>query len=420
MSGMKTRTWVGAIALAALTILGVLIAAAGPDVVPAAGRGGDPSWLEGAYGDGFGIAGGDYILLERAALIAYAAVIACAAALPGRLLWAAMVGLIAAFTIAPPLLSLDVFSYISYARLDALAGLNPYEVARAALPSGDPAVPFVVDNRDVVSVYGPLFTILSLPLAQLGVGAAVYAVKAAVGLSVLATAWLVSRLAVLRGLDPRPAAALVALNPLVLVHVIGGGHNDALMALVLTMGLAGALTARELGGGIALAAAAAVKVSAAFVFPFALVEGLKRRRLLVGLLAGSIGLLALALALYGSAVDATLTVSRANQERGSSISVPSALADNLGLALADVRGIAIGLYAIAVAGLLVWTARGADWIRAAGWAGLGLLVASAYVTPWYVILALPLAAISRDRALVAASVVLTAFLLRQQLPGLGG
>lgn len=420
MSGMKTRTWVGAIALAALAILGMLMAAAGPDVVPAAGRGGDPSWLGGAYGEGFGIAGGDYIQLERAALIAYAAVIACAAALPGRLLWAAIVGLIVAFTIAPPLLSLDVFSYVSYARLDALAGLNPYEVAPEALPSSDPTVPFVADNRDVVSVYGPLFTILSLPLAQLGVGAAVYAVKAAIGLSVLATAWLVSRLAVLRGLDPRPAAALVALNPLVLVHVIGGGHNDALMALVLTIGLAGALTARELGGGIALAAAAAVKVSAAFVFPFALVEGLKRRRLLVGLLAGSIGLLALGLALYGPAVDATLTVSRANQERGSSISVPSALADNLGLALADVRGIAIGLYAIALAGLLVWAARGADWIRAAGWAGLGLLMASAYVTPWYVILALPLAAISRDRALVAASVALTAFLLRQQLPGLGG
>ena len=70
--------------------------------------------------------------------------------------------------------------------------------------------------------------------------------------------------------------------------------------------------------------------------------------------------------------------------------------------------------------LLAWVANGADWVRAAGWAALGLLVASNYVTPWYVILALPLAAIARDRALVVASVLFTAFLLRDQVPGLGG
>ena len=60
------------------------------------------------------------------------------------------------------------------------------------------------------------------------------------------------------------------------------------------------------------------------------------------------------------------------------------------------------LGALAIAGivwLLVATARGFDWVRAAGWAALAVLVATAYMAPWYVIWLLPVAAISRDRAL---------------------
>ncbi len=69
-----------------------------------------------------------------------------------------------------------------------------------------------------------------------------------------------------------------------------------------------------------------------------------------------------------------------------------------------------------------WCGRraAADWVRAAGWAGLGLLVASSYLPPWYVILPLPLVAIARDRALVACAVLVSAYLLRYQVPGLGG
>ena len=42
------------------------------------------------------------------------------------------------------------------------------------------------------------------------------------------------------------------------------------------------------------------------------------------------------------------------------------------------------------------------------------------MTPWYAIWALPLVAVARDRALAAASVGLTGFLLLNQVPGLGG
>jgi Glycosyltransferase family 87 len=417
---MTTRTWVGGIALAALAILGLAMAAAGPDVAPAAGLGDDPGWLRGAYGDGLGIAGGDYIQLERAALVAYAVVLVCASALPARVLWAAICGLLLAFAIAPPLLSLDVFSYLSYARLEALHDLNPYEAVPEAAP-GDASLPFLLDNRDVVSAYGPLFSILALPLSQLGLGTAVYALKLIAALSVLGTAWLAARMATARGLDPRPAAALVALNPIVLVHVVGGAHNDALVALVMALGLAAALGARELSGGVGLAIAAGIKATAAVALPFAAVAGYARdRRLLIGLLIGVAGVVAVALLAYGSAVDAAFDVAGANQGRGTSLSAPNAVSDLLGLDEADVREAMRAAYIAALIGLLAWVGAGADWVRAAGWAALGLLVASNYVTPWYVILPLPLVAIARDRALVVASVLLTAFLLRDQVPGLGG
>ena len=75
----------------------------------------------------------------------------------------------------------------------------------------------------------------------------------------------------------------------------------------------------------------------------------------------------------------------------------------------DLCGRARGGYAALVVGLLVAVARGLDWVRAAGWASFGLLVASAYMVPWYLIWLVPVAAISRDRILIAATILLTLF-----------
>jgi hypothetical protein len=400
-------------------MLSLTMAAAGPDLVPAAARGGDPAWLRGVYGEGLGIDGGDYLALERIALGLYAIVLVCASALPPRVLWGGVFTGVAAFALAPPLLSLDVFSYASYARLEGLHGLNPYANPPAAI-AGDEAVAFVGDFRDAVSPYGPLFTLATTPLAHIGVAGFAWALKAIGGLAVLATAWLAARLAAVRGLDPRPAAALVALNPLVLVHVVGGAHNDALMALVMTAGVAAVLWGRELGGGLGLVAAAGVKVSGAITLPFALIEGLQhRRRLVVGIGAGAALLVTVALIAFGSASDQALSVASTNQDLASRASLPSTVSDWVGADLDAVRAAALVLYTVLVASLLLWTARGADWLRASGWAALGLLLATSYLTPWYAIWPLPLAAAARDRALVIGTVVVTTFLLRHQVPGLG-
>ena len=91
--------------------------------------------------------------------------------------------------------------------------------------------------------------------------------KAVAALSVLGLAALVARLAAWRGVDPLRAAAFVALNPLVLVHVVGGAHNDGLTMLLAMLGVAAILSAREASGGAALVAAVATKASAALPRP---------------------------------------------------------------------------------------------------------------------------------------------------------
>jgi hypothetical protein len=60
--------------------------------------------------------------------------------------------------------------------------------------------------------------------------------------------------------------------------------------------------------------------------------------------------------------------------------------------------------------------HGGDWIRASGWAALGLLLASAWLLPWYLIWALPFAALSRDRLLIASVLALTALQLAARIP----
>jgi len=418
-SARAYRRALGIAALAALGALGAAIAAAGPEVAPAAGRGEDPGWVLGPFGDGVGIDGGAVIHLERAALVAYVVVLACARALPAKLLWSVIAGLAVMFVLAPPLLSLDVFSYVSYARLEGVHGINPYEAGPAAAP-GDESLPFIEDWREKVSVYGPLFTLLTLPLSGLGVAAAVWTLKALAGAAVLAIAWILYRLAPLRGVDPRFAAAFVPLNPLVLVHVVGGAHNDAVMAALMTAAVAAIVLARPVLGGLGVAAAAAAKASAALLAPFALIGAERRGRFALGLALGSIAIGGVGLAVFGTSIDEALKVGGQSQSVATRASLPVTISDEIGLDLDFVRTASIALWVGALAGLLVWTVRGGDWVRAVGWASVGLLAATSYLTPWYAIWALPHVALARDRVLVVVSVLLSAFLLRQQVPGLGG
>ncbi len=413
---MAQRRATAAVAIAALALVLVPLAAPGPRLVPGADAGA-PGWLTGPYGGGFGLAPHAYEALLYVAVALWIAVVALAGGLGRRTLAAVSGVLILIFALSPPLLSLDLFSYVSYARLGAEHGLNPYEHAPAAI-GADEAAMRVRDFRDAVSVYGPLFTLLSYPPALLGVAAALWTLKALAALSLAAIAAICARLARLRGLDPGRAAAFVALNPLMLVHLAGGGHNDALMMLAAIAAIAAALTARPALAGAGLVAAVAVKAAAVLYAPFALAGAAagERRRLLAGLLAAALITAVAGFAIFGPDVLEAAGVAGGNQGTISRWSVPATLSRLSGIDVDAVRAVLALGYAVALAALLAASARGGDWVRAAGWAALGLLVASAYMAPWYLIWLLPLAAISRDRALLAAAAAMTAFQVVNGVP----
>jgi hypothetical protein len=98
------------------------------------------------------------------------------------------------------------------------------------------------------------------------------------------------------------------------------------------------------------------------------------------------------------------------------MSIPITFARLSGLDADPVRVAALGLYAIAVTYLLVWTWRGGDWVRAAAWAAFGLLLATSWLLPWYLVWPLPLVAVSRDRPLQLLTLALTAFQLGARIP----
>jgi hypothetical protein len=139
-------------------------------------------------------------------------------------------------------------------------------------------------------------------------------------------------------------------------------------------------------------------------------------RLLIGAAAAlaAIGLAAY-LAFGWEWLDA-LGLAGENQGRTSHLSIPTTLGRISGLGPDPLRIAALVLYAAALAYLLAWTWRGADWVRAAGWAALGLLLATSWLLPWYLIWPLPLAAVSRDRPLQLLILALTAFQLGARIP----
>jgi len=403
------------VALLALGAASIPLAAPGAEFIPGA-AGDAPRWVLGPFGNGFGLDGPIYGILLYVAFAAYLGVMAAASRLRARWLWTAIAILVTGFALAGPLLSLDVFSYITYARLGAEHGLNPYESAPADLPA-DPAASRVDDWRFAVSVYGPAFTLATYPLGLVGVAAALWILKAATALAVLAICGLTARVAAARGVRPATAAAFVALNPLVLVHVVGGAHNDALMTVGVIAGVAALAGGRDALAGASLVVAAAVKVTGAVAAPFAFAASPRRSPLLAGALAAAVVIALATLVAFGPEAAEALGLAGGNQAKTSYWSVPSTVSRLSGIGVDPVRFAFLAGFVALVVWLLVFTARGGDWVRAAGWAVLGLLVATAWLVPWYVIWVLPLAAIARDPWLAGATLTLSLFQLPNGVPG---
>ena len=422
-------------------LLGVLICCAGL-AAGAAGAGngvflpGDaglwPKWLASPLQAlGLRIGAGGFQTLTLALGASYALVLVGRRALPARAIWATICACYALLALGPPLLSRDVIGYIAYGRLGAVHGLDPYSHVLASA-AGDPLFA-LVGWPGQHTPYGPLFTLLSYPLALLAPQAALWAFKALAAAAALAAVALLAHVAPARGRSGRSVAAFVGLNPALLEVTLAGDHNDTLLLAgdALALALIFARRPRLRAGAGALVGTAALKLSAAAALPFlALAPAPAGRHLdrrtrialigfsLLALLAGAI----LALPAFGAHAFGFLGALGAEQSFVSPHSVPAELASALGLPGTPPwwRALFLAGFAICAATLLLRTARGGDWVTCAGFATIAMCIASAWFLPWYASWALPFAALSDSRALRAATLALCAYALAFHLPAAAG
>ena len=212
--------------------------------------------------------------------------------------------------LAPPLPLTDVFNYQLYGRMAAVHGLNPYRDIPVQA-AHDPL--FALTNwHHLRSPYGPLFTLASEALGVFGVHGWLWAWKAVVILSSLATIALAADIARRLGGSRQRVIAAVGLSPLLLIAEVGGLHQD-MPAMACLLGAAWCLVrGREAPAPAWLAPlAGALVVAAAGIKPsFAIVAGVvvlgadRRAPAIAGAAAAAAALAAIDLLLYGGALPA--------------------------------------------------------------------------------------------------------------------
>ncbi|OBH13720.1 alpha-(1-_6)-mannopyranosyltransferase A [Mycobacterium sp. E1747] len=178
------------------------------------------------------------------------------------------------FWLAPLLLSVPVFSRDTYSYLAQGAllrdGLDPYAVGPVANPNS------LLDNVSPIwtittAPYGPAF-ILVAKLVTMAVGNNVVAGTALLRLCMLPglalLIWATPRLARHLDADGSTALWICVLNPLVLIHLMGGVHNEMLMVGLMAAGIALSFAGRHVLGTTLITVAIAVKATAGIALPF--------------------------------------------------------------------------------------------------------------------------------------------------------
>jgi alpha-1,6-mannosyltransferase len=180
----------------------------------------------------------------------------------------------------PLLFSRDVYSYAFYGRIAAVYGENPY--VRTPVEFGtDELWPLVGPKWvDTPAVYGPAFTTVSRAVARTFAAPAdqVDAYRWLAAVAAVATIALIATAA--RRVRPERAAFAVAafgLNPVVLFHTVGSGHNDVIIAMTIAAGFALLVADRELAATAVLAVGALVKAPAALPLALVIVWCVARR-----------------------------------------------------------------------------------------------------------------------------------------------
>jgi alpha-1,6-mannosyltransferase len=180
----------------------------------------------------------------------------------------------AAFWLAPLLLSVPLFSRDTYSYLAQGAllrdGLDPYAVGPIDNPNA------LLDNVSPIwtittAPYGPAFIMIARLVTMLVgnhviVGTMLLRLCMLPGLALLI--WATPRIARHVGANVPIALWICVLNPLVIIHLMGGVHNEMLMVGLMAAGIALNFNGRHVAGIALIAVGTAVKATAGLALPF--------------------------------------------------------------------------------------------------------------------------------------------------------
>ena len=187
------------VAIVLLSLFVVVIAADRPSLLsPTTHTNFYPRWMAGPLGGLWPSLSSNSTTLKYlfsgAIIVMYAGYLLALRAAPRlatRWIVATILAVHAIFLLAPPLALTDVFNYINYGRMEVVHHLNPYTTIPISEPHSDPS--FILSNwHQLLSPYGPLFTLLTFAVVPLGVAASFWALKGILVLASLATILLLS------------------------------------------------------------------------------------------------------------------------------------------------------------------------------------------------------------------------------------
>ncbi len=323
-----------------------------------------------------------------------------------------------------PLFSRDTYSYLAQGAL-LRDGFDPYVVG----PIENPNV--LLDNVSSVwttttAPYGPAF-ILIAKFVTLIVGDNTVAGTILLRLCMLPglalLIWAAPRVARHVGANGAVALWICVLNPLVIIHLMGGVHNEMLMVGLMMAGIALTFAGRHIAGCVLIAVAVAVKATAILALPFMVwvwVRHLGGNRMRAFLLASATAVVTF-VAVFGvlSALAGVglgwLTALQGSVRIINWLTVPTALTnliDAIGgiflpvdfYAVLDIaRLIGIGIILVALP-LLWWRFRHTDReaLQGTAWAMLVVVLFVPAALPWYYTWPLAVvSALAQSRAAVA-------------------
>lgn len=334
---------------------------------------------------------------------------------PLKPLWGMLVLWSLPMIVAPPMFSRDVFSYAAQGEMTA-HHLSPYVLGPFSLGFNAYVRPVDPLWGNAPAPYGPFFLFLDGSIDRLTGHHQIWTVVGLRLLEVVAVAMIGYGIILLaRGLgrDPGEAFLLSAMNPLVLLTLIGGAHNDAIMAGFLVIGIALAIQRRPLWALFFCSVATAIKAPAAVGLAFVAwtwlgPQATLRQRVRPFVVGGVIALATLGvsslLAGFGFGwINNLLT--------NGTVRSWAAPATGVGMALTNVAH-AVGLHSLGLSGVLsvtrflgllsavvltlwlLWRSEDRGWVRSMAVSLLLLVELGPVVQPWYLAWGLVLLAAS--------------------------